>query len=310
MYNLDRIKGKTYFRKLHERVQKIIKELEIIMSERAYSEELKREISALEAHKKSLTNELKSAKAFRCQDPACKIGLTCSNWNVADAKRIFFTPSSRNNLHSIICSTISIEEEKKQIEIETDEGKKTICKSGIISMKKTKERAKSIDMLKGDKEDFDVENRRARNNVRIDKTGVENRNISSIKTYVNFYYDEEVNNNAPIFEVDGEIINLNTLFVDAKNEVKEGITRIFYGKAILSTPDFNSDLISIEFVDSEKPCIYTNKKQLFTRISSRIVNRYLDTGIEADLFFRGCINNSGKFESFNGKFYCDLHIKE
>ena len=282
----------------------------LFMSELAYSEELDRVISAVEAHRKSLTNELESSKAFHCQDPACMIGLTCSNWKVANAKRIFFTPSSRNNLHSIVCSTISIEEEKHQIEIETSEGKETIRKSGIMAMKKAKERAKVIDTKTGTKKEYDVENSETRNNVRIDKNGVENRNISSIKTYVNFYYDDEIDNNALIFEVDGEIINLNTLFVDVKNEVDVGITRIFHGKAILTTPDFNYDLISIEFVDSGKPYIYTNKKQLFTRINSKIVNRYLDKGIEVNLFFRGCINDSGKFESFNGKFYCDLHIIE
>lgn len=280
------------------------------MSEQAYSEELKEIISALEAHKKSLTNELKSSKAFRCHDKICNIGLTCSNWNVVDAKRIYFTPSSRSNLHSIACSTISIEEERKQVEIETNDGKTTIRKSGIISMKKAHEKAKVIDMKKVGNEAYNAENRRARNSVSINKTGIENRNISSIKTYVNFYYDEDIDNDATIFEVDGEIISLNTLFVDAKKEVDKGITRIFYGKAILTTPDFNSDLISIEFADSGKVCIYTNKKQLFTRISSRVVNKYLDKGIEADLFFRGCINNKGKFESYNGKFYCDLYIKE
>lgn len=80
------------------------------MSERAYSEELNEEISAFKAHKYSLKGKLKSAKAFHCHDPYCGIKLTCSNWAVKDAKRIYFTPSNRDDLHSIACSTVSGDE--------------------------------------------------------------------------------------------------------------------------------------------------------------------------------------------------------
>lgn len=280
------------------------------MSERAYSEELKREISAIEAQRRSLNGELQSAKAFHCHDDSCGIKLTCTNWKVHNAKNVFYTPSNRSHLHSITCSTISISDEKRQIEVETEEGKTTINKSGIISMEKVRERARTVTTSAEDKDDTSEDSRVARNNVKTDRNGTENRNISSIKTYINFYYDDEIDNEEPIFKVDGKLINLNTLFVDARQEVKKGVTRIFHGIAFLKTSNFSPDVIAIEFIDSGKPCIYTNKKQLFTRISSRTINKYLDKDVIANVFFRGNINEQKKFESFNGKFYCDLFILE
>lgn len=279
------------------------------MSERAYSFELKRNISAIEAQKMSITGELHNSKAFRCNDEACKIDLTCSNWGVKGAKRIYYTPSCRNNLHSIACMTLSIDDEKRQIEVETEDGKKTIRKSGIISMQKATEKVRKAGNADNKEDARSGEVVRARNSVRTDKEGIENRNISSIKTYVNFFYDESIDNEARIFKVNREMLNLNTLFVDVKDEVEEKKVRIFYGKATLSIPGFNTDMILIQFADCNKPSIYTNKSQLLKRISSSVINKYLDKGTEAELFFRGYIKN-GKFESFNGKFYCDLYIKE
>ena len=65
-------------------------------------------------------------------------------------------------------------------------------------------------------EDVDVVTGERRNNVTKDKKGTESRNVSSIKTYIIFYYDDYVDNNVCNIRVDGELISLNTLFVDAK----------------------------------------------------------------------------------------------
>lgn len=284
--------------------------LEKVMSERAYSEELKREISAIEAHKKSIERTLKNAKAFHCHDEHCGIKLTCSNWAIKDAKRIYFTPSSRNDLHSIACSTVSGDEEKRQIEIETEEGKKTIRKNGIIAMRKAVNNSKTKNDGENGVKGIDVVTVERRNSVSKDKTGIENRNVSSIKSYINFYYDDEIDNNERNIRVDGEIICLNTLFVDAKEEIPFGVNRIFFGMTKVTTPSFNDKLVAFEFDDVDKPCIYTNKEMLLTRINSRVLNRYLDTEVECNFFFRGCIDNSGKFVSYNGKNYCDVYILE
>lgn len=280
------------------------------MSERAYSEELNKEISAIRAHSESLDGHLKSAKAFHCYDSCCRIKLTCSNWEKEVAKRIYFTPSSREALHSIACSTVSSDEEKHQVEIETEEGKKTISKNGIIAMKKANDSSKSSHNKDNNTLDLETEKKERRNGVSKDKKGIENRNVSSIKTYVNFYYDNEIDNNARNIRVDGELVSLEMLFVDAKEEIPTGINRIFFGDAIVATPVFNDELVAFEFVDADKKIIYANKKMLLTRISSRILNKYLDKKVECKFFFRGCIGNNGKFESFNGKNYCDIYILE
>ena len=126
------------------------------MSERAYSEELNEEMSAFKAHKYSLEGKLKSAKAFQCHDPNCGIKLTCSNWAVKDAKRIYFTPSNRDVLHSIACSTVSGDEENRQVEVETEQGKRTISKNGIIAMRKATNKSKTNHSNEHDVEDVDV----------------------------------------------------------------------------------------------------------------------------------------------------------
>ena len=56
--------------------------------------------------------------------------------------------------------------------------------------------------------------------------------------------------------------------------------------------------------------MYTNKEMLLTRINSKVLNQYLDKGVECQFFFRGSIGHDGKFVSFNGKNYCDLYIME
>jgi len=255
------------------------------MSERAYSEELNEEMSAFKAHKYSLKGKLKSAKAFHCHDPYCGIKLTCSNWAVKDAKRIYFTPSNRDDLHSIACSTVSGDEEKRQVEVETEQGKRTISKNGIIAMRKATNKSKTNHSNEHGVEDVDVVTGERRNNVTKDKKGTEIR-------------------------VDGELISLNTLFVDAKEEIPVGVNRILFGNAIVTTPVFNDKLVAFEFVDADKPIVYTNKEMLLNRINSKVLNQYLDKGVECQLFFRGSIVQDGKFVSFNGKNYCDLYIME
>lgn len=108
--------------------------------------------------------------------------------------------------------------------------------------------------------------------------------MSSIKTYINFYYDDDVDNNVCNIRVDRELISLNTLFVDAKEEIPVGVNRILFGNAIVTTPVFNDKLVAFEFVDADKPIVYTNKEMLLTRINSKVLNQYLDKGVECQFF--------------------------
>lgn len=281
------------------------------MSESAYSEELNREISAIEAQKKSVDGILKNEKAFHCADPSCGIRLTCSNWTVENAKRIFFTPSNRNELHSTACSTVTHDQEIHRIEIETKQGKRTIVsKNGIIDMKKSVATAISNPSGQNNNTNINAKLTTKRNTVTTDKKDTETRNISSIKTYINFYYDDEIDNDVCNIKVDGNLISLNTLFVDATQEIQNGVNRIFMGRALVKTPKFNDKLVSFEFVNTDKPIVYANKGMLLTRINSELLNKYLDTEKECQFFFRGSISDNGSFTSFNGKNYCDIYIKD
>lgn len=175
-------------------------------------------------------------------------------------------------------------------------------------MRKATNKSKTNHSNENDVEDVNVVIGERRNHVTKDKRGIESRNVSSIKTYINFYYDDGVDNNVCNIRVDGELISLNTLFVDAREEIPVGVNRILFGTAIVTTPVFNDKLVAFKFVDADKPILYTNKEMLLTRINSRVLEQYLDKGIECQLFFRGSLGNDGKFVSFNGKNYCDLYI--
>ena len=65
--------------------------------------------------------------------------------------------------------------------------------------------------------------------------------------------------------------------------------------------------MGIEVICRQK-CIL--KMKILTRINSKVLNQYLDKGVECQFFFRGSIGQDGKFVSFNGKNYCDLYIME
>ena len=51
------------------------------MSERAYSLELKKDISAKQASDFSIKGRLHDRQNFQCIDPDCRINMTCTNWN-------------------------------------------------------------------------------------------------------------------------------------------------------------------------------------------------------------------------------------
>lgn len=67
------------------------------MSERAYSKELKRIMTASEAVALSAKGELKDPRAFCCCDIKCGIDLTCTNWGNNKGIRKYFVPSCKDS---------------------------------------------------------------------------------------------------------------------------------------------------------------------------------------------------------------------
>lgn len=83
------------------------------MSERAYSLECNEPITAKKANALSRKRILLDSQMFRCNDPNCAIDLTCTNWN-RNGKKYYFTPSSKDELHIVGCTEISVGEAREQ----------------------------------------------------------------------------------------------------------------------------------------------------------------------------------------------------
>ena len=116
------------------------------MSERAYSLELNKNISAKEAVELSKSNKLNDVRAFRCCNTKCKISLTCTNWKNPEGKRIYFVPSHNDELHVIGCDEVGKKEERQQIEKEKKEIIKEVKNNGIITMMESRDKnTKEVD---------------------------------------------------------------------------------------------------------------------------------------------------------------------
>ena len=104
------------------------------MSERAYSFELCKNISAKEAVELSEKESLSNERAFCCCDKKCGILLTCTNWKNTSGKRFYFVPSHNDELHVIGCDEVGKKEERQQIEKEIKEISEEVKNNGIITM--------------------------------------------------------------------------------------------------------------------------------------------------------------------------------
>jgi len=276
------------------------------MSERAYSIECNKEISAKEASELSRRGDLSDSKGFHCSDPDCAIDLTCTNWNKR-GKKYYFTPSSKDELHIVGCSQISVSEAREQSHREAQGAKKTIKKNGVIKMTKSNNRARtnigatSVPTTSGSGNSSSGLNAST-------KTKKEYRHMYSIASFVDLFSDNDVDNNSQFVSIDGNTLSLNTLFVPTTSKsFTWGVNRIFYGEALLKSSLKNNGMLEIEFRDCIFPKVYSNISMLSKRsVTSNILN-FLDKNVYATVYVRGKLIDSGKtLKSFNDKVYKDL----
>ncbi|GAB2023970.1 hypothetical protein OfM1_00400 [Lactovum odontotermitis] len=286
------------------------------MSERAYSIELNKSIMAKQASELSRKGVLIDSKKFRCSDPICAIDLTCTNWN-HNGKKYYFTPSSKDDLHIVGCTEISVSEAREQSKREALGAKETINKNGLIKMTKSVNKASTTIKPTTINGQLDTENSSSNLNIGI-KTREETRHMYSIASFVDLFTDIDVDNDKQFVVIENQKISLNTLFVKSSEPYVDGsITRIFYGKAKLKSTAFNreklnsnkGDVVEIEFIDSNFPKIYSNIVMLSERAVTSNILEYLDSNKYPTVFFRGKLLTDGKkFEPFNDKFYKDLQF--
>ena len=276
------------------------------MVERAYSLELSETISALEAQKYSLEGRLNSEKQFRCIDNNCEIPLTCTNWKRRSGKRFYFKPSHNDELHVEGCTCISPQEVKEQVNKEVFVAKGIISDSGIISVKKSLSKAK----VNGGKSVASLdtaEHSTTSSGTNILRNQVQDRQLSAVATFVELYKDPQIDNNVRNIRIEGELLSLNEYFVDTTGQIVEDKQRIFYGQALVSIADFNSDMLQIEFIGSDYPKVYSSVERIKERSNTKNIADLIGENPEY-IYFRGKLDSqNNKFKSFNDKFYKDLY---
>lgn len=284
------------------------------MSERAYSIEIQKTITAKNASELSRKGSLTDSKGFRCNDPNCAIDLTCTNWKRSGIK-YYFTPSSKDDLHIVGCTEISAGEAREQSKRESQGAKSTISKNGLIKMTKSINKART-NIKPTDSETPPNSDNPASNLTTNGKVKRESRHMYSIASFIDLFNDGEVDNDKQFVVVEKSEISLNTLFVQSDSTyIDWNETRIFYGKAKLKAVSFDKeksastkkDVVEIEFVNSKFPKIYSNIAMLSKRATTANIKDYLDLDKCTTVFFRGKLSTGGnKFIPFNDKAYKDL----
>ncbi|MBD8006838.1 hypothetical protein [Bacillus norwichensis] len=277
------------------------------MSERAYSLELDRNISAKQASDFSIKGRLHDRRAFQCSNPNCRINMTCTNWNKKGI-RYFFTPSSQDELHVIGCSELSEKEVKEQEKLESDLAKESIQKNGLIKMTKSVGKAKSNDKTNLTTEFPSGQTNRTTNSN--SKMKSESRHVYPIASFVNLFEDPELDKDSQIIAIENEKISLNELFLESKNNfVPYNCTRIIYGEAVIRTAEIGDNMLEIEFINSKLPKIYSNIKSVSENKSTSELKKFLNTNQKVVVYYRGkLIKNGTKFESFNDSVFKDIYF--
>lgn len=278
------------------------------MVEDARSIELKRNISAKEAYKRSIRKELVDKRAFICKDPNCGINLTCTNFGKINGKKFYFTPSFHETLHILDCTEISLIDRKKQVGMEKESAKSTIEKDGTIRMTKSNSLVKTnIQRYFEEENEPGFTNETKNNNNR--KIKRETRNIYSIASFVGLYLDSTIDNELQKIKINSEIISLNQLFIPAGNTAVGTDIRIYMGTGKINT--FKKDMIKIVFSDFSKYPIFTNKNKIIMQ-NEKLLLKYLDENKEIKIYFRGYFGkteNKFKYLSFhNNSIYKDLYF--
>ena len=282
------------------------------MSERAYSFELCKNISAKEAVELSEKERLSNERAFCCCDKKCGILLTCTNWKNTSGKRFYFVPSHNDELHVIGCDEVGKKEERQQIEKEIKEISEEVKNNGIITMmvspdKNTKEVEMGQDVEKIPSKETGYSYKRENENR---GSKYEGRRAARIEAFVELFNNGKVDRNIEVICVKGKMYSLNELFSSSNKVPEDGAFGIFYGDAKIKKCGFNKDMIEITYLNSSLPSIYTNIDSLKKISNGAKAMKYINTNKSVKTYFRGIYKTKkGKFEPYNDKYFRDLYFE-
>lgn len=282
------------------------------MSERAYSLELSKNISAKEAVELSKNGCLEDERAFRCCDEKCHISLTCTNWKNTSGKRFYFVPSCKDELHVIGCDEVGKKEKYQQIEKEVRDIVNEVRNNGVITMMISPDRnTKKVTDTYNEKKTSSKGNKNLyrKNDYRGIK--YEGRRAARIEAFIEIFNNNRIDKNSEVIYVNEKRYSLNELFVSSNILPYDNIFGIFYGEAVINTCSFNKNMIEIKYLNSFLPPIYTNIGSLKKIGNGTMVKKFIDTNEGVKTYFRGFYKKkNNKFISYNDKFFKDLYFEE
>lgn len=284
------------------------------MSERAYSFELKKNITAKEAVKMSIKGIVDDERAFCCSDEKCNILLTCTNWKNIHGERFYFVPSHNNELHVIGCDEVKIKEEKQQITKEIDDISYQIKNNGIITMMKSPDRNTKgrEDFEENAEENKSVKGSRGKGEDKDSRTKSESKRAARIEAFIEVFLDPNSDKNNPMINMDGKLLSLNQIFTSSNRDVEYNRFGIYYGSATVKKCSFNKEMIEIIYDNSELPKIYTSIESLKKVSNGNLIKKMINKENTVVTYFRGTPvleNEKKKFLSFNDKFYKDIYFE-
>lgn len=288
------------------------------MVKRAFSKHLQRNISVEDAHKMSISNMLTDSRDFICSDINCQISLTCTNWgkHLNSNSKLYFTPSSNDELHISACSEAGVKEEKERSKYETQNAKATIQKNGLIVLRKIYEPKNTV---KNSNQNSTIEPNKTQsiksNSVNTQnstsKAKTESSYITSLLTLIELYNDINFNNTNQILKINKNTFSLDEFFIilDLINNIPTNKLGIFYGTAILQTFDKNKNMLEIKFTNPSIPNIYSNKQSILNSFNRKIAKQVLDKKIPIKVYFRGSRDRDlKKWLPYNDKVYQDIFL--
>ncbi|MCY8493167.1 hypothetical protein [Bacillus inaquosorum] len=273
--------------------------------EYAYSLELKRDISALEANQYCRQGRLKDKRAFKCiGSEDCQINLTCANfsalpsqWGVAP----YYKPSKEGEEHSSNCPYNKHHKANSKNRLVSNKSsfKKTghfnlildnggFTKSSSSSQSNAGRSSSSIKHLYTTNVDPTQKNVKKRN-----------ADIGSLKKLVDVFESDDYDNSATTVKINSTPISLEKLFhsLDDHSELFKEI-RVYFGEAKIYERNSEDNFYIIEYtmesfhrinkkMITRKPSILIYKNQIQKHRHLRGLQKYVNTNSTFNCYFFG-----------------------
>lgn len=231
----------------------------------AYSLELEKCITAIEAYDLYMNNILKDKRMFECCGDNCDAQITCVNMD--NSKYIKIPHFKKHQEHTYNCSVALLEEEREQNPSQKKNTHKELKKSITFDIFNNKDSDASHNKSSGKKTKNEEglskseKKQRSRNNTSSRLTQLQ----SLIKLFIKANNDDELDITiirVPLGKQKKPFDYSMRVFFKQLNSThwegfKHNYTYVFYGKGILRKADFNSCKYFIQFnesfLDSELP---------------------------------------------------------